>query len=56
MKPYLDRSSNLKSTIDFSGFSFMAEISFWQLIKTVISCDLFIITSENLLSLRGNNL
>ena len=46
MKPYLYRSSNLKSTIDFSGFSFMAEISFWQLLKTVISYDLFIIISE----------
>ena len=40
MKPYLYRSSNLKYTIDFSGFSFMAEISFWQLLKNVISCAL----------------
>ena len=46
MKTYLYRASNLKSIIDFSGFCFMAEISFWQLLKTVVSCDLFIIRSE----------
>ena len=43
---YLYRASHLKSIIDFSGFSFMVEVSFWQLLKTVVSCDLFIIISE----------
>ena len=27
----------------FSGLSFVAEVSFWQLLITVVSCDLFII-------------
>ena len=27
---------------NFSGLSFIAEVNFWRLLKTVISCDLFI--------------
>ena len=38
MKTYLYRASNLKSTI-----TFMAEVIFWRPLKTVVSCDLFII-------------
>ena len=42
------RASNLKSTITFldhyfSGLSFIAEVNFWRLPKTVVSCDIFII-------------
>ena len=40
---YLYRASNLKSTNHFLGVSFMAEVNFWRLLKTVVSCDLFII-------------
>ena len=27
----------------FSGLSFIAEVNFWRPLKTVVSCDLFII-------------
>ena len=37
MKTYLYRASNLKSTTIF------LEVNFWRPLKTVISCDLFII-------------
>ena len=40
MKTYLYRASNLNH---FSGLSFVAEVNFWRLIKTIISCNLFII-------------
>ena len=43
MKTYLYRASYLKSTINFSGLSFMAEVNFWRLPKTIVSCDKFII-------------
>ena len=43
MKTYLYRTSNLKSTITFFCFSFIVEVSFWRPLKTVVSCDLFII-------------
>ena len=44
MKTYLYRASNLNSTVTFlHGLSFMVEVSFWQLLKTIVSCDLFII-------------
>ena len=42
MMSYMYRASNLKSTLT-SGFSFIAEVNFWRPLKTIISCDLFII-------------
>ena len=36
MNTYLYRASNLKSTI-------MVEVNFWRPLKTIVSCDLFII-------------
>ena len=39
MKTYLYRASTLKSTITFSGFSFIAEVNFWRPPKTVVSCE-----------------
>ena len=41
MKTYLYRASNLKSTITFLAFCFIAEVNFWHPPKTVVSCDLF---------------
>ena len=38
MKTYLYRASNLKSTV-----SFITEVNLWHPLKTVASCDLFII-------------
>ena len=48
MNTYLYRASNLKSTITFlaSGLSFIAEVDFWRPLKTIVSCDLFIIIRE----------
>ena len=46
MKTYLYRGSNLKSYRHFRDLSFMAEVNFWRLPKTIVSCDLFIITRE----------
>ena len=67
MKNYLYKKSNYEvyhhfsglSTIaeesvvyhHFSGLSFMAEVNFWRPLKTVISCDLFIIKSAVALSM-----
>ena len=46
MKTYLYRASNLH----FSGLSFIAEVNFWRLPKTVVSCDKFInIVTRNVL-------
>ena len=42
MKTYLYRALTLVYH-HFSGLSFMAEVSFWQLLKTIVSCDLIII-------------
>ena len=42
MKTYLYRESNLKSTIAYWP-CFIAEVNFLVLVKTVVSCDLFII-------------
>ena len=43
MMTYLYRASIWEVYHHFSGLSFRAEVSFWQPLKTVISCDLFII-------------
>ena len=43
MKTYLYRASNLKSTITFLASVVMAEDTYWRPLKTVVSCDLFII-------------
>ena len=43
MKTYQYRASNLKSTITFLALVSIVEVHFWCPLKTVISCDLFII-------------
>ena len=53
MKAYLYRTSNLKSYHLFSGLSFVAEINFWRPLKTVVSCDLFIISIGNHMGLSA---
>ena len=40
MKTYLYRASNLKSTITFLA---SVLVTFWRPLKTIVSCDLFII-------------
>ena len=40
MKTYLCRAEDYHH---FSGLSFIVEVSFWRLLKTVVSCNLFII-------------
>ena len=40
MKTY---SIKFKVYHHFSGLSFMMEVNFWRSLKTVVSCDLFII-------------
>ena len=42
MKTYLYRASNLVYH-HFSDLIFLAEVNFWRTLKTVVSCDLFII-------------
>ena len=46
MKTYLYRAANFKSTITFFGPSFIAEVNFWSLLKSVVTYDLFIIIRE----------
>ena len=43
MKTYLYRASNLKSAITFLVSVSLWKVRFWPLLKTVVSCDLFII-------------
>ena len=37
------RASNFEVYHHFSGLSFIAEVNFWRLSKTAVSCDLLII-------------
>ena len=43
MKTYLYRAPNLKVHHHFSGLSFMMEFNSRHPLKTIVSCDLFII-------------
>ena len=43
MMSYLIEHQIFKVYHHFSGLSFIAEINFWRPLKTIVSCDLFII-------------